>query len=470
MTTYTFSATANGYSYDPVTGSNFQKAFVRNVDIVVTARDNSGFSYTYDNTQSVRITPDFSDAYSITIDGYDASLDFFFYLSVLEWGQATAPNFTGLLVASTYQVAPDTLTIFSLGFGGDPFPRFSLKYDFLDFLNDQALTEYFAAGFLAPGTTILWQDLSYSHVTETDVIVGTAFDDDIRSGRGDDQITSSAGMDIYQGGAGDHDALSFASDPNAVLVNLTTGAGTDGWQNRETISGIEDISGSAFGDTLIGNHTANAISGESGADEIKGLDGNDHLLGGDGNDVVKGGAGNDRIEGNAGDDVLSGGDGADDMAGGSGDDVMEGGSARDVLSGGIGADTLRGGKHGDTINGGAGNDLLMGDAGSDVVDGGKGNDALNGGKGNDTLSGGTGDDTFVFQKGFGRDKIADFDATSNGEKIDLSGVQAIKSWNDLKNNHLKESGDDVKIDDLNGNTIRLLDVDIADLGGQDFIF
>jgi len=57
-----------------------------------------------------------------------------------------------------------------------------------------------------------------------------------------------------------------------------------------------------------------------------------------------------------------------------------------------------------------------------------------------------------------------------GEAIDLSDVIAITDFNDLSNNHLTQDGNDAIIDSLDGNTIRLEDVDVEDLTTDHFIF
>ncbi|MDE4131486.1 hypothetical protein PXK00_00060 [Phaeobacter sp. QD34_3] len=153
-----------------------------------------------------------------------------------------------------------------------------------------------------------------------------------------------------------------------------------------------------------------------------------------------------------GDDILIGTNGRDRILGLGGDDEISGLKQRDVLKGGAGQDTL---------NGGSGNDKLFGGSGGDV---------LNGQKGNDLLIGGGGADTFVFSGAFGNDRIRDFNANSNREDIDLSGIEEITGMRDLRRNHMREDGDDVIIEDGNGNSITLLDVDISDLGSGDFIF
>ena len=79
-----------------------------------------------------------------------------------------------------------------------------------------------------------------------------------------------------------------------VTVNLST-AGAQNTLNAgtDTLSGIENIIGSAFNDTLTGTTGANVMDGGAGNDSLSGLAGADTLVGGAGNDTLTGGAGND---------------------------------------------------------------------------------------------------------------------------------------------------------------------------------
>ena len=98
-----------------------------------------------------------------------------------------------------------------------------------------------------------------------------------------------------------------------------------------------------------------------------------------------------------------------------------------------------------------------------------GNDTLNGGQGNDELTGNAGSDTFVFDNGFGRDVITDFDATDNNEDIDLSAVSGITSFSDLVANHLSTVNGNAVITD-GSNSITLVGVSTSQLHAQDFDF
>jgi len=116
-------------------------------------------------------------------------------------------------------------------------------------------------------------------------------------------------------------------------------------------------------------------------------------------------------------------------------------------------------------------DTLVGTDGSDVLTGKGGNDWLTGGLGDDTLTGGVGKDRFVVGIGDGQDTIMDFDAVGKDHDVlDLSGLDAIESFKDLKKNHLEQDGKHVVIDAFEGDEIVLRNIRIKDLDASDFIF
>ncbi len=104
---------------------------------------------------------------------------------------------------------------------------------------------------------------------------------------GDDTLDGGAGDDFVGGGVGD-DTASYATATGAVSVDLsvidaqdTQGAGFD------ALVSIENLIGSAFGDTLTGNDGANRIEGGDGNDTIFGGLGSDDLHGGKGADIFE---------------------------------------------------------------------------------------------------------------------------------------------------------------------------------------
>jgi Ca2+-binding RTX toxin-like protein len=206
---------------------------------------------------------------------------------------------------------------------------------------------------------------------------------------------------------------SAAASGNTVVFTSSTATGdvtnlvVTNPIETDSLSQIENLSGSTKSDYLIGSANANKLSGGDGSDTLDGGAGADTLLGGSGSDSVLGGTGSDWVDGGSGDDIVDGGAEADTLLGGTGSDSLLGSAGNDSLSGGEGDDTLSGGADADTLMGGAGSDSLLGGTGTDMLDGGEGADILDGGDNADTLiydandlsvSGGSGTDTLLVAK------------------------------------------------------------------------
>jgi Ca2+-binding RTX toxin-like protein len=117
-----------------------------------------------------------------------------------------------------------------------------------------------------------------------DVLSGNGGDDIIIGRDGDDILAGGASNDVLDGGAG-IDTATYVTASGGVTVDLsiltpqdTGGAGTD------TLTGIENILGSAFADALTGDANANSLSGGEGDDILTGGPGSDRLSGGAGAD------------------------------------------------------------------------------------------------------------------------------------------------------------------------------------------
>ncbi|MCW1918050.1 hypothetical protein NX862_04730 [Rhodobacter sp. KR11] len=138
-----------------------------------------------------------------------------------------------------------------------------------------------------------------------DKIYGGNGNDSLDGGAGNDSLYGEAGNDTLMGGAGNDildggdgtDLASYASSTAAVNVNLATAVSSGGYAADDTLTGIENLTGSSYNDTLTGDSNANAITGGAGADSIDGGTGNDQLFGGSGNDTVQGGLGQDLLDG-----------------------------------------------------------------------------------------------------------------------------------------------------------------------------
>lgn len=90
------------------------------------------------------------------------------------------------------------------------------------------------------------------------------------------------------------------------------------------------------------------------------------------------------------------------------------------------ANQLTGDDGDDRLEGLAGDDVLVGAGGNDEIFGDEGADTLIGATGNDQLFGGIGDDCYVFRRGDGIDRIADFDRVtgSNDKLVFGAGIAA----------------------------------------------
>ena len=258
-----------------------------------------------------------------------------------------------------------------------------------------------------------------------DTIAGAAGNDEIYGGAGNDLLDGGADNDTLAGGSG-VDTASYAGAVAGVTVALSTaGAQNTGGDGTDTLSSIENLTGSSFADTLSGTAGDNTVSGGGGGDNVKGFAGNDVLNGEAGDDTLNGGATNDTLNGGDDNDTLIGQDGNDTLNGGNGIDTASyagatsgvtvglfvtgaqntGGDGIDTLSGfenliGSGTgDTLSGTSGINTLTGNGGDDSLTGYAGDDTLNGDKGNDTLNGGANNDTLNGGDNNDTLIGQDG-----------------------------------------------------------------------
>jgi Ca2+-binding RTX toxin-like protein len=262
-----------------------------------------------------------------------------------------------------------------------------------------------------------------------DTLVGGSDGDTLLGGVGNDSLDGGDGRDSIDGGAGDDtliggnnddtlvggdgiDTADYSSGNTAINANLSGTTDTvqsGGNVDDDTLIGVENIIGTNFNDTIIGDQNANLLSGLLGNDSIAGNEGNDTLLGGDGNDTLLGGIDQDSLAGGAGNDSLSGGTGNDTLAGGAGSDTLIGGAGSDTAdysasSGAVNvnlSDNLvetGGDAQGDSLSGieniigSAQADTLTGNALANNIDGGAGNDTIAGGYGSDLITGGAGDD------------------------------------------------------------------------------
>jgi Ca2+-binding RTX toxin-like protein len=289
-----------------------------------------------------------------------------------------------------------------------------------------------------------------------DYILALSGDDIIFGRDGADWIVGGGGADQMDGGSGT-DMVSFVDMPQGVIADMA--AGTAQVANTiDTFTNFENLTGSIYGDYIVGDDGNNRLRGLGDYDWMVGSGGADSFDGGTGRDMVsyvfaetrvvvdlglgqglEGQALGDtyanveRLTGSIYSDLFYGADGAEDFRGLGGDDWFVGsGGGKDRYDGGTGRDTvsyssssagvnaslllgrgltgdaardlytnvenLTGTSFVDTLTGDNGRNVLRGFAGDDVIYGNGGADRITGGRGDDTINGGSGWDYAFFSE------------------------------------------------------------------------
>ena len=145
-----------------------------------------------------------------------------------------------------------------------------------------------------------------------DKLYGEDGDDDLSGGDGDDKLYGANGNDTLRGSLGadllsgslGYDTASYSDSAIGATADLATSSANAGAAAGDTFSSIENLTGTAFADTLFGHASGNVLDGGAGDDRLHGRDGADTLRGGDGNDFLDGGARKDVLTGGAGEDTF----------------------------------------------------------------------------------------------------------------------------------------------------------------------
>jgi Ca2+-binding RTX toxin-like protein len=325
-------------------------------------------------------------------------------------------------------------------------------------------------------TTSTVTDLAGGNAVGTDTLTNV---ERVRGSNLHDTFTASAAfsgqygaVNWFEGMGGDdtitgngHTFIQYGNALAAVTVNLGTGVaqsivgGDAAGVGLDTFTGVNQVQGSNFNDTLIGSDGPQAESFNPD----------------DGNDTVDGGGGLlDRVSYRtdvAGVAVNLGTHTATDGSGGT--DTLNniegvvGSEFNDVITGAATDDRLIGQNGDDQLFGAGGNDFLVGDDGvelyggafatgtpfdhgNDILDGGTGADQMWGGKGNDTYVVDNAGDVVIENASEGTDTVnasVNYGLTPNVENLVLQGGADLQGYgNDLANTLTGNAGNNL----LNG--------------------
>lgn len=256
-----------------------------------------------------------------------------------------------------------------------------------------------------------------------DSLDGGTGDDQLSGQLGDDTLIGGAGNDTLAGGAGTD--LAYYRYENAGItldLRLSTQQFVGTTAGYDTLSLIENVSGTDYADTIVGNDANNTLYGNGGNDVLEGGVGDDVLWGLLGTDTasyrnatggvvvslyeagvqdVGGGAGRDQlisienVRGSAFGDVFYGLGAGNGFDGGDGVDWVFYGARTSGMVVNLSSGTSNVGDtftsienivatdYDDTIYGSAANNALYGQGGDDILRGLAGDDALYGGPGSD---------------------------------------------------------------------------------------
>ena len=204
-------------------------------------------------------------------------------------------------------------------------------------------------------------------------------------GGGDDLLIANQVANKLTGNGGS-DTVSYQTATSAVQVNLARNTATGGAAG-DTFFSIENLTGSAFGDTLSGTSASNTLNGAAGDDRLVSFGGVDILNGGDGIDTADFGDGSPSgVTVNLTKGTATTSAGVTTLIS---IENIRGTRLDDVINGDNFANSIKGETGNDRLDGGGGDDILQGDGGDDVLIGALGNDVIAGGVGTDTVDYGT---------------------------------------------------------------------------------
>jgi Ca2+-binding RTX toxin-like protein len=218
-------------------------------------------------------------------------------------------------------------------------------------------------------------------------------------GAGDDNLQAAGGGNYLDGGEGNNTLIADGGGNT-----LVAGAGDD----MLSSGGGSYLDGGEGNNTLIADGGGNTLVTGAGDDTLSSGGGGSYLDGGDGSNMLIADGGSNTLISGAGNDTLSSTGGNSYLDSGDGNDLLITDFGGNTLYGGVGDDTLSAAGGNNYLDGGDGADHLIADGNNNILYGGAGDDRLSAGLGGGNyLDGGAGVDYYVFDAGFGENRIAD---------------------------------------------------------------
>jgi Ca2+-binding RTX toxin-like protein len=280
----------------------------------------------------------------------------------------------------------------------------------------------------------------------------------LHGGEGDDILRGSN----LDGGDG-IDLADYSLRSEAITVDLSLGLQANG----STVTGMENVTGTRFADSITGDAGDNIITGGRGADALDGGGGDNTFVfaAGDGIDTIANfvaGGTDDRLQVSGFESFVLVQEGADlrVVFDATNSVLLLGVNINDFTASDINiAERVvsTGSEIDQEFPGTSEIDEIFGLGGIDILHGLEGNDILEGGTGNDTLHGGAGDDLFRFNAGDGHDTITDF-FPGGDDRIQVTGYNSVT---------LVQEGDDLRLVFDANNSILLSEVLLANFTQAD---
>ena len=162
---------------------------------------------------------------------------------------------------------------------------FVTGFDGIDTVTYENETGPITTADLSAGNNNVTTQSGTDGVDTTENLIGSPQGDTITGGTEDNVFDGRGGDDQLAGGGGT-DTATYAALAGPLGVNVNLALGTAVGQGSDTLTDIDNVTGSLQSDVLFGDASVNVLAGLAGNDNLDGQAGPDQLLLGPGTDIV----------------------------------------------------------------------------------------------------------------------------------------------------------------------------------------